>query len=63
MPCATKRGDGMDGKSHRLYRQTMSPWAVAPGGCQPGVKELALKGPVRCDASHQDAGLGVKIAW
>jgi hypothetical protein len=22
----------------------MSPWAVAPGGCKPGVKKLALKG-------------------
>jgi hypothetical protein len=21
-------------------------WAVAPGGCKPGVKELALKGPL-----------------
>jgi hypothetical protein len=32
----------------------MNRWAVAPGGCKPGVKELALKGPLRCDAGHQD---------
>jgi hypothetical protein len=32
----------------------MNRWAVALGGCKPGVKELALKGPLRCDAGHQD---------
>jgi hypothetical protein len=32
----------------------MNRWAVAPGGCKSGVKELALKGPLRCDAGHQD---------
>jgi hypothetical protein len=31
----------MDGKSHRLSRQAMSPWAVASGGRTPEVKELA----------------------
>jgi hypothetical protein len=36
--CATKRGDGMDGKSHCLYRQAVSPWGVASGGCKPEVK-------------------------
>jgi hypothetical protein len=47
----------MGGKPLRLYRQAMSRWAVAPGGCKPGVKELALKGtrearckPPRCGA-------------
>jgi transposase len=36
--CATKRNDVMRGNLLRLYRQAMSPWAVAPGGCKPGVK-------------------------
>jgi hypothetical protein len=34
----------MGGKPRGLCRQATSPWAVAPGGCTPGVKELALKG-------------------
>jgi hypothetical protein len=34
----------MGRKPRGLYRQATSPWAVAPGGCTPGVKELALKG-------------------
>jgi hypothetical protein len=34
----------MRGNLHGLCRQAMSRWAVAPGGCTPGVKELALKG-------------------
>jgi hypothetical protein len=38
MECATKRGDGMRGKRHRLYQQAVSSWGVAPGGCTPGVK-------------------------
>jgi hypothetical protein len=38
--CATKHDDEMDGKSHRLCRQAMSPWAVASGGCTPEVKGL-----------------------
>jgi hypothetical protein len=42
--CATRRNDVMRGNFHGLYRQAMSRWAVAPGGCTPGVKELALKG-------------------
>jgi len=50
--CATKRGDGMRGKRHRLYRQAMSPWDVASRGCTREVKELALKGPVQRDASR-----------
>jgi hypothetical protein len=36
--CATKRGDGMDGKSHCLYQQAMSPWGVASRGCTREVK-------------------------
>ena len=32
----------MRGNLRRLYRQTMSPWAVAPEGCTSGVRELAL---------------------
>ncbi len=39
--CATKRNDVMGGKPRGLCRQATSPWAVAPGGCTPGVKELA----------------------
>jgi hypothetical protein len=42
--CATKRTDGMRGKRHRLYRQTMSRWAVASRGCTLEVQELALIG-------------------
>jgi hypothetical protein len=34
----------MGGKPHRLYRQAMSPWGVASGGCNPEVKKLLLKG-------------------
>jgi hypothetical protein len=36
--CATKHKDEMRGNLHRLYRKTMSPWAVASGGCKPEVK-------------------------
>ena len=42
--CATKCHEVMGGKPRGLCRQATSPWAVAPGGCKPGVKELALKG-------------------
>jgi hypothetical protein len=28
--CATRRIDGMRGNLHDLYRQVVSPWAVAP---------------------------------
>jgi hypothetical protein len=42
--CATKRIDEMGGKPPCLYRQALSPWGVAPGGCNPDVKELPLKG-------------------
>ncbi len=59
--CATKREDEMSGKLRCLYRQTMSLWAVASGGCTPGVKELARKGirearcrPPRCGAWLRD---------
>jgi hypothetical protein len=38
--CATRRNDGMSGKLLRLYRQALSPWGVASGGCKPEVKEL-----------------------
>ena len=55
---ATKRGDGISGKLHCLYRQTMSRWGVASRGCTLGVKELPLKGPVRREAGRQEAGLG-----
>jgi hypothetical protein len=58
LTCATKRGDGMGGKPHRLYQQEMSRWGVASRGCTLGVKELPLKGPVRRDASRQEVGLG-----
>jgi hypothetical protein len=57
--CATKRDDDMEERSTistpiASAREAMNRWAVAPGGCKPGVKELALKGPLRCDAGHQD---------
>jgi hypothetical protein len=57
--CATKREDDMEERSTistpiASTREAMNRWAVAPGGCKPGVKELALKGPLRCDAGHQD---------
>ena len=57
--CATKRTDGMRGKRHSLYRQTMSRWAVASGGCTPEVKELALKGThqARCRPPRRGARL------
>ena len=38
MMCATKRKDEMRGNLHSLYRQAVSPWAVASGGCKPSVK-------------------------
>ena len=38
VPCATRRDDGMGGKPHRLYRQAVSRWGVAPWGCNHGVK-------------------------
>ena len=41
---ATKRGDGMEGNSYRLYRQSISRWGVASGGGIPEVKKLPLKG-------------------
>jgi hypothetical protein len=34
----------MSVKLHHLYRQVMSPWGVAAGGCTPAVKQLPLKG-------------------
>jgi putative transposase len=37
-PCATRRNDVMRGNLLRLYRQAMSPWGVAAGGCKPAVK-------------------------
>ena len=57
--CATKHEDGMEERSTistpmASTREAMNRWAVAPGGGSPGVKELALKGPLRCDAGHQD---------
>jgi hypothetical protein len=57
--CATKHEDDMEERSTistpmASTREAMNRWAVAPGGCKPGVKELALKGPLRCDAGHQD---------
>jgi hypothetical protein len=57
--CATKRGDAMRGNLHRLYRQTMSPWGVAPGGDTPGVKKLPLKGTreARCKPPRSEAWL------
>ena len=42
--CATKRIDEMGGKPQCLYRQALSPWGVAPGGGNPDVKALPLKG-------------------
>jgi hypothetical protein len=49
--CATKREDEMEERSTistptASTREAMNRWAVAPGGCKPGVKELALKGPL-----------------
>jgi hypothetical protein len=57
--CATKRTDGMRGKRHSLYRQAMSRWAVASGGCTPEVKELALIGTheARCRPPRRGARL------
>jgi hypothetical protein len=57
--CAPKREDDMEERltistPTASTREAMNRWAVAPGGCKPGVKELALKGPLRCDAGHQD---------
>jgi hypothetical protein len=36
--CATRRNDVMDEKPFRLYRQALSRWGVASGGCKPEVK-------------------------
>jgi hypothetical protein len=36
--CATRRNDVMGGKPYCLYRQAISRWAVASGGCKPEVK-------------------------
>jgi hypothetical protein len=36
--CATRRYDVMGGYPFCLYRQAMSRWAVALGGCKPRVK-------------------------
>jgi hypothetical protein len=57
--CATKRTDGMRGKRHSLYRQTMSRWAVASRGCTLEVKELALIGTheARCRPPRRGARL------
>ena len=48
-------------KTPCLYRQALSPWGVASGGCKPEVKELPLKGtgaarcrPPRCQAWLRD---------
>ena len=52
----------MSGKLHGLSRQVMSRWAVASRGGSLGVKQLALKGPVRCEASHQAGASQAAIA-
>jgi hypothetical protein len=38
LTCATRRNDEMRGNLHHLYRQVMSLWGVASGGCKPEVK-------------------------
>ena len=63
--CATKRGDEMSGKLHGLYRQAMSRWGVASGGCKPEVKQLPLKGTgeARCKPPRRQAWLrGYKVS-
>jgi hypothetical protein len=57
--CATKRNDVMGGKPQRLYRQALSPWDVASGGCKPEVKKLPLKGTreARCKPPRGGAWL------
>jgi hypothetical protein len=49
----------MGGKPLRLYRQAMSPWGVASGGCKPEVKQLPLKGTreARCKPPRRGAWL------
>jgi hypothetical protein len=57
--CATKRNDVMGGKPRRLYRQAVSPWGVASGGCKLEVKKLPLKGTreARCKPPRRGAWL------
>jgi hypothetical protein len=49
----------MGGNPLRLYRQALSPWAVAPRGCKRGVKQLVLKGTreARCKPPRGGAWL------
>jgi hypothetical protein len=49
----------MGGKPRRLYRQAMSRWGVASGGCKPEVKKLPLKGTreARCKPPRRGAWL------
>src|SRR5688500_14974649 len=58
---ATQHIDDMGGKAPCRYRQALSSWGVAPGGGNPDVKELPLKGtgearcrPPRCQAWLRD---------
>jgi hypothetical protein len=62
--CATKRNDVMGGNPLRLYRQALSPWGVAAGGCKPAVKELPLKGTreARCKPPRSGAWLRKHMA-
>jgi hypothetical protein len=62
--CASRNRDGgmrereLARTSIRLYRQVVSRWGVAAGGCKPVVKQLPLKGPIRHGVACQDVGLG-----
>jgi hypothetical protein len=54
----------MSGKLLRLYRQALSRWGVASGGCKPEVKKLPLKGTreVRCKPPRRGAWLRTHTA-
>jgi hypothetical protein len=60
--CATRRNDVMRGNLHGLYRQAMSRWAVAPGGCTPGVTASCCppRGP---RAGTRDLEPGLSYFW
>jgi hypothetical protein len=61
--CATKHIDAMDNGPIAHSKWTMCLWGVAVRRGFLTVKELPLKGLVRCEIGHQDARLGKAIVW
>jgi hypothetical protein len=61
--CATRRMDVMNVSSIAHSKWAMCLWSVAARRGFLAVKELLLKGLVRCELGHQDARLGKATIW